>query len=91
MEGVIPGGKPGILPFIGHDQNIFGLKMGPSTVAHHLAIGFAQPFGYVVAIKLLCPQQAAKRLTQNSLLVVGGGGGGKGRVVGIRFGFAGFK
>ncbi|MCY1312143.1 hypothetical protein D9M70_625380 [compost metagenome] len=63
MEGQVPGGKPGIFPFIGHGENIghIGMMPGgvplvitPFEIKRHFRVPF-QPLVNIAIIELLAP------------------------------------
>ncbi len=70
VEGGIPGGKPGELPFVGHRHNFATFYMTPGAVAavaafdrrRRLKFVAADPAGNVVVIELLVPDEARPSL-----------------------------
>ena len=74
VEGEIPCRKPGILPLVGHGNDIRGGKMGPSVVASTLdrAAISGIPVVNVVDVVLLGPEHASKRLAHYGRLIRSG-------------------
>jgi len=73
VKGQIPGGIPGILPFIRHRDDVSVVQMLPVFVAAVLACGVwcrlvgvaVQPLRDIVIIKLFAPDHAGEGLTLN--------------------------
>ena len=75
--GQVPGREPGILPFIGHGDDIGRPEVPPGTVtAPFAAVGrrelvAVQPASHVVMEELLAPDHARRGLAQNAPVLVG--------------------
>jgi hypothetical protein len=75
VESQIPSGVPGVLPFVGHRNNIGVVKVTPFMIApvqsflRRVGAGRVafEPAIYVVVIKLLTPQKAADGLAHDLL------------------------
>src|SRR5215472_52795 len=75
VEGKIPGGVPGILPLVGHGNDVVVVKMRPILVAAvPTLIGRLRPGGIalqpgmdVIVIKLLGPEHASEGLAHAGL------------------------
>src|SRR6266700_724443 len=72
VEGQVPRGVPGVLPGVGHEDDIVVAQMPPAPVA--AALGrwqragrvATQPFIHIVGVELLAPEQAGQRLSLHS-------------------------
>ncbi|HEX6478176.1 MAG TPA: hypothetical protein VF043_04975 [Ktedonobacteraceae bacterium] len=68
VEGQVPRGVPGVLPGVGHEDEVVVREVPPAPVAAALgwwrrAGGVAtQPFIHIVGVELLAPEQAGQRL-----------------------------
>src|SRR5579883_953511 len=79
MKSQVPGGIPGVLPLVGHGDDVGVVKMSPLVVASVLAPGgrrrvagvAVQPVFHHVVIELLGPEQACETLAHH-VLGVGG-------------------
>ncbi len=77
VEGEIPGGIPGILPFVGHGNDVVVVEMGPILVAAFPTFrgrlgpsGIAlEPVMNVVMIELLGPEHPGKGLAHDGFSV----------------------
>ena len=71
MESEIPGGIPGVFPFVRHRENIGIVQVHPFTVAAPLAFGrwrqlagiAIEPLRHVVIEELLAPDHSREGLT----------------------------
>src|SRR5436190_3478851 len=96
MKGEIPGGKPGILPFVRHRNDVASEKVTPAAVAPILAAFrgrrlqriAVQPLPYIEVVELLAPQQTGKGLALNAPHVRVGNISLPCSIEGIRFGNA---
>ena len=98
MKGQIPGGVPGILPFIRHRDNIRVDHVSPAIVADGTLIRFVglnavlfEPAPDVIAIELLGPEHPGQSLPHDTGLVGGKRGRDDGRIKLIGFLKPGFK
>ena len=74
MKSQVPGGVPGILPFVGHGNDVGVVKMVPLVIATTAAarcggvgpgrIAF-EPALTIVVVKLLAPEQSGERLAHD--------------------------
>ena len=85
VEGEIPRGEPGVLPFVRHRHDVEGVELAPSGVApvepggrrrRHSRVA-VEPAGHVVVVELLAPQHAGECLTHHHRLVGRGAGRGE--------------
>ncbi len=66
MEGGIPSGKPRVLPFVWHGEDVARVQVFPVAVASLYATRrrrrkgriSLEPRGDLIVVKLLCPQQS---------------------------------
>ena len=85
VEGEIPRGEPGVLPFVRHRHDVEGVELAPSGVAPGVPGGrrrrhsrvAVEPAGHVVVVELLAPQHAGECLTHHHRFVSGGAGRGE--------------
>ena len=78
MKSQIPGGIPGIFPFVRHGEDVFVIQMLPVTVSSlTMSLGrrragriAAQPCPHVVMIELLAPQKTREGLPLNIATVL---------------------
>src|SRR5215210_508269 len=78
MKRQIPGCKPGILPGVGHGDDVGRIEMRPLAVAAMLAPGWrwrlgwvaGQPFADIVAVELLRPKHTGECLALDRALVL---------------------
>ena len=79
MEGEVPGREPGVLPLVGHGDDVgqredgssrrCALSRVPLTVGPAVVVGTGSPSSQsrtVVAVELLAPQQAGERAAERS-------------------------
>ena len=92
MEGQIPGGVPGIFPFIGHRNDFRVVHVSPVAVADGALAGFAwldamllEPAADVIVEELLRPEHPGQGLPHHQGFV-GAGRGGNDRCI-ERIGF----
>jgi hypothetical protein len=79
VEGEVPGGVPGILPFVRHQQHVCVVNVGPLMITAKSAPGRRRRLAGValepildhVVVILLRPQQARQRLARNTPGIVG--------------------
>ncbi len=80
VECEVPGGEPGVLPFVGHRDDVRRDHVEPRDVAHRAGrcVGIPrvdavipQPPVDVVLVVLLAPQQSRERLAHHHRLVAG--------------------
>src|SRR5690554_5149970 len=77
MKSPVPGSEPGILPFVGHGDNVKSVHIFPGRISptfpfsgwRRLSRIAAQPLLNIVIIKLFGPQHAGKTLPLNVFLV----------------------
>ena len=76
MKGQVPRGVPGVLPGIGHEDDIIVAQMPPSLIA--AALGrrrwpgriTPQPCIYIIVVELLAPEQPGQRLSLYRALIL---------------------
>ena len=99
VKGQIPGGIPGVLPFVGHGDNVKIVEMLPFVVAS-LAAGVRQrlharvpvnPLLDIIVVKLFGPEHAGQGLTLDPFFIGAQIGILNGRVKFICFNPAVFK
>ncbi len=79
VEGGVPGGEPGIFPFVGHREDVAGEEVLPVGVAAVEALRAAaagrrvalQPVLDDVVVELLGPEQAGIALAEDQALLGG--------------------
>ena len=94
VEGQVPGGEPGVLPGVGHGEDVGGVEVAPGGVAPPPALGgrgrlprvAGQPAGDVVGVVLLGPEHPGEGLAQHPRLLGRGVRRGEGGVEGVRLG-----
>ena len=88
VEGQIPGGEPGVLPFVRHRHDVERVETTPPGVAAvepgvrrpRLGRVAVQPARHVVVVELLAPQHPGEGLAHHQRLV---GRRGRGRQLGV--------
>ncbi len=78
VEGEVPRGEPGVLPRVGHRQDVAGVHVHPAGVATGAALRrrrrlrrvAVEPALDVVAVELLAPDHPGERLAGDQALVV---------------------
>ncbi len=96
MEGQVPGCVPGVLPLVGHRDDVGVHHVEPLAIAHAVqriglpgvAVLLRQPLVQVVVVKLLRPQHAGQRLAHDVGRVGGQLGRRNGGVERVRLGLA---
>src|ERR1700739_1294436 len=74
MEREVPGGIPGVLPFVRHRDDVAVVHMVPIAVSRcglaqwveRIGTSFFQPLVYIVEVELLAPKHARKSLARHS-------------------------
>ena len=97
VEGEVPGGIPGVLPLVGHRDDVAVVEVRPLVVAARQALGrrrgvgrvALQPAAHVEVEELLGPQHPGERLAQDERLVGRGRGGGQLGIEGVGLPLAG--
>ena len=83
VEGEVPGREPGVLPRVGHREDVLGVDVEPAGVATVAAFGRGRRLGgvavepalHVVAVELLAPDHPGEGLPGDQTRVVVDGGG----------------
>ena len=97
VEGQVPGREPGVLPRVGHQDDLVVVQVRPVAVADVAATGrrrrlrgiAGEPPLHVVVEELLAPQQSGERLPGHHRLGGRGGRGNHGGVERVRLLLAG--
>jgi hypothetical protein len=87
----IPRGEPGILPLVGHREDVGALEKEPLLVSRRHTLLAVQrqhlvlhPLAHGVVVELLAPQHARERLSHDQTIVVREARGNDGRVEFVR-------
>ena len=82
VEGEVPGSEPGVLPRVGHREDVLGVDVEPGGVATVATLGrrwrlrrvAVEPALHVVVVELLAPDHPGERLPGDQARVVVDGG-----------------
>ena len=93
VERQVPGGVPGVFPFVGHGDDVFVIQVPPVAIPTTPAFRWwwrpsgisLQPPAHFIVIKLLTPQQPGKRLPHDLLGIIRQRGGNHRGVELVRF------